>query len=42
MGAEKSKLKDATLRIDFEGVNRSFDGNNPIVGTIHVDTSQAI
>lgn len=42
MGGAKSKLDFASLRIDFEGDSRSFDGNNPIVGTIHVDTQKPI
>ena len=42
MGAEKSRLEGASLSITFEGDMRAFDAENPLTGTINIDTNQAI
>ena len=42
MGQGKSKLDGTTMTIVFEGDSRAFDANHPIVGTINIDTNQAI
>jgi len=42
MGAGKSKLDGVSMEICFEGDSRAFDAQHPIVGTIHIQSNQAI
>ena len=40
MGANKSRLANSSLKIEFESENRAFDGNNPICGAIKINVAE--
>eukprot|EP00354_Favella_ehrenbergii_P003762 CAMPEP_0170451542 /NCGR_PEP_ID=MMETSP0123-20130129/748_1 /TAXON_ID=182087 /ORGANISM="Favella ehrenbergii, Strain Fehren 1" /LENGTH=54 /DNA_ID=CAMNT_0010713267 /DNA_START=47 /DNA_END=211 /DNA_ORIENTATION=- len=35
-------MKDATLKIEFEGDSRAFDANHPICGAVVIDSKKEI
>ena len=42
MGSENSRMEGASMQIVFEGRERAYSADQPIVGVIEVDTDKAI